>query len=829
MSWRLTAFVIALLLATGICGTVALLLWRRRHNPGGLPLVLLLSVGSIWSFAVALEAVATDIPTKIIWSKIEYLGAANAGLLFVLFAAQYTHSDRWLTRRSILLLTIIPVVTLIFAITNEWHHWLWNSFILDSSSGDTILIYGHGQWFYVTAIYSYALAFFGMLIMVRFVIRSPGVYRLQTGAMLIGALGPLMSGAMYLLGIGPLRGLNTSPLAFGLTGIVIAWAVYRYQFLDLAPIARDMLVEQLADGVVVTDWQDRVVDVNPAARRILGKNRVNVGQRLELPGLVSPQSSNGQAMTEFVTEQDPACFFDVNPIPLYEHNHQIGRLIVLHDVTERRRFEREQALAASEKRFRALIEHSADAITLMDADGKIGYGSPQAAKIAGVTVEELVGKNVFELVHPDDLNSVREVFSEIRVGTDLSVPFQIRFQHPNGDWRWIEGVVTNLLTEPIVGAVLANYRDITDRKQDETKIQEQMSRLASLHEIDIAINGSFDLRIMLDAVLKQTISRLNVDAADILLLNPYTQVLEYAVGRGFKTANIERSRLRLGEGHAGRAALERRTIVFDGINETGFGHVRTALFSEEKFVAHYCVPLTAKGQVKGVLELFHRSRLNAEGDWLEFMETLATQASIALDNANMFENLQRSHSELALAYDATIEGWARALDLRERGNEGHSRRVAEETVRLGRAEGMSEEELIHLRRGAFLHDIGMMCIPEMILKSTEPSEAEMNLMRQHPVFGFELLSPIRFLSRAADIPYCHHEKWDGTGFPRGLKGSGIPLPARLFAVVDVWDELQYGSPHRDALPNSKALEYICSESGKHFDPHAVDVFVRLQA
>ena len=228
-----------------------------------------------------------------------------------------------------------------------------------------------------------------------------------------------------------------------------------------------------------------------------------------------------------------------------------------------------------------------------------------------------------------------------------------------------------------------------------------------------------------------------------------------------------------------------------------------------------------------MLEVFHRAAFTPDAEWLGFLETLATQAAIALDNAELFQGLQRSNMELALAYDATIEGWSRALDLRDKETEGHTQRVTELTTTLARAAGVLAEELVHVRRGALLHDIGKMGIPDAILlKPGALSDDEWKVMRQHPQLAFDMLSPIAYLRPALDIPYCHHEKWDGTGYPRGLKGETIPLAARLFAVVDVWDALTSDRPYRAAWSEEQARAYIREQTGKHFDPQAVQAFMR---
>jgi putative nucleotidyltransferase with HDIG domain len=211
-----------------------------------------------------------------------------------------------------------------------------------------------------------------------------------------------------------------------------------------------------------------------------------------------------------------------------------------------------------------------------------------------------------------------------------------------------------------------------------------------------------------------------------------------------------------------------------------------------------------------------------------FLDLKQSMAEIAIENTELFESIEQSNLELTYAYDATIEGWSHALDLRDRETEGHSRRVAELTLTLTDAIGVEKESILHIRRGALLHDIGKMGIPDHILLKEGPLNAnEWEIMRKHPVFAYEMLSPIKFLAPALDIPYCHHEKWDGTGYPRGLAGEQIPLAARIFAVADVWDALLSDRPYRKAWSKEETHTYILENSGTHFDPQIVEAFTAL--
>jgi PAS domain S-box-containing protein len=357
--------------------------------------------------------------------------------------------------------------------------------------------------------------------------------------------------------------------------------------------------------------------------------------------------------------------------------------------------------------------------------------------------------------------------------------------------------------------------------------QRRAERLAALHEIDRAISAGTDLTFTLNVLLEQAAARLGVDAADILLYDPARLTLDYAAGRGFRTAALRHTRLRPGEGCAGRAVLERRILHIPDLRVRRTDFLRSPLLAAEGFVAYYAAPLIAKGNIVGVLEIFHRAPLSADDEWLRFLDTLAGQAAIAVENAQLFTGLQRANVELMLAYDTTLEGWSRALELRDEETQGHTRRVTELTLRLARALGMSEEQIVHVRRGALLHDIGKMGVPDSILLKPGPlTEAEWAVMRNHPIYAYGLLQNIAYLRPALDIPYCHHEKWDGAGYPRGLAGEAIPLAARLFAVADVWDALTSDRPYRPAWSKEKALEYIREQSGRHFDPQVVEVFLR---
>ncbi|MBX3037285.1 MAG: GAF domain-containing protein [Anaerolineales bacterium] len=388
---------------------------------------------------------------------------------------------------------------------------------------------------------------------------------------------------------------------------------------------------------------------------------------------------------------------------------------------------------------------------------------------------------------------------------------------------------TNMYNEShrvVLETIAAQFASsIENARLFESTIQ-QLKRLTVLRDMDRVIASSFNLGVIFNLLLSHAIEQLKVDAANVLLFNSNTYQLEYLTGRGFHSNKITNTKLRLGESLAGKAAMERRFVAISDLSEHDV--VLSTALREENFKSYYAYPLITKGELKGVLEVFSRSTLHVSQDWINFFETLAGQAAIAIDNVSLFENLERSNFELTLAYDKTIEGWSKALDLRDRETEGHTRRVTDLTLKLAQQFGLTRTEIINLRRGSLLHDIGKIGIPDhILLKPGKLTEDEWVVMRQHPQYAYDMLASVEYLRPALEIPYCHHEKWDGTGYPRGLKGEEIPISSRIFAVADVWDALTSHRPYRLAWSKEQALEFIKSQSGSHFDPKIVEAFLKV--
>ncbi len=359
-------------------------------------------------------------------------------------------------------------------------------------------------------------------------------------------------------------------------------------------------------------------------------------------------------------------------------------------------------------------------------------------------------------------------------------------------------------------------------------VERQVEHLQALHSIDQAISGSIDLNTVLGVITNELIRNLKVDATCIQLVDPFTLQLEPVMMKGFRIKKSDYPRYKVGEGTAGWVALTKTLIEYYDLTSPYDLPVNSIFTTKEEFSSYLALPLIAKGNCVGVLEVFNRTPLKFNKLWRDFLITLASQTAIAIDDLSLFNDLAQSNLKLRLSYDATIEGWSKALDLRDKETEGHSERVTDLTLILANIFNIRGEDLEHIRRGALLHDIGKLGVPDSILHKPGPlTDEEREIIKGHPILAYKLLSPIEYLKPALDIPHYHHEYWDGNGYPDQLKGEQIPLAARIFAVSDVWDALTSERPYRAAWSKEKAIQYIYNESGKQFDPSVVDQFIRL--
>jgi PAS domain S-box-containing protein len=595
------------------------------------------------------------------------------------------------------------------------------------------------------------------------------------------------------------------------------------------------LLKTVGQAIVATDMAGLVTYWNRAAQIMYGWSAAEAIGRNILDLLPTEPLSIGNAerlnavmdgepssQEYWVRDRDGRVFpILASTVPLRgEDGAVVGVIGVSTDISSR--VQAEEAMRRSEARTRAQFQGLPVPTYTWQRQGDdwilVDYNRA-AGRITWVSMEKLLGASaraVYGAI-PEVWDNFTRCWTE-QTTIETAAPYHIQMPGVDKDF------LISYVFVP-TDMVLVHTIDVTERARAQAAAARHVEQLSALRAIDTAIMNSIDLRPTLDTLLAQIIGQLHVDAALILVLDKQTHTLEPMAEHGFQGAGVAHLSLRLGQGLAGQVALERRLISIPALASSDVA--RPALFTEEYFVGYVGAPLIAKGQVQGVLEVFQRTPLAQEPEWSDFLLTLAGQVAIAIDNATLYTDLQQSNTELVLAYDTTIEGWSRALDLRDKETEGHSRRVTERTVSLSQAMGMSSAELVQVRRGSLLHDIGKMGVPDAILLKPGPlTEEEWVLMRRHPTYAYDLLSPISYLQPALDIPYCHHEKWDGTGYPRGLAGEQIPRAARIFAVIDVVDALLSDRPYRQAWSAERVQDHIAALSGSHFDPAVVAVFLK---
>lgn len=462
------------------------------------------------------------------------------------------------------------------------------------------------------------------------------------------------------------------------------------------------------------------------------------------------------------------------------HNAQTHTALE-HEVDERARAE--NALRESEKSYRGLFNTVSDAIYIQDQNGTFLDVNEGAEKMYGHPHRFFPGKT-FEALAANEKNDLSQVKKAVKKAFN-SEPQTIEFwgQRKNGnvfpgELKMYKG--TYLGKE----VVIAMCTDITGRKQTEDALRESEARYRNLVELSPdAIGVIADEKIVY------------MNRAGLRLLGVKSP--QDLIGRSFYEIVIAENR------EAIRNRFTQGIRREDSINPL-----------EMRFLRRDSKQLDVE---VSAMSIFYQGRDSIQIVVRDITERVQSQLTAV-----------RANLELQEAYEATLEGWSRALEMRERETAGHSKRVADLTVSLASTLGVPQPQHINIHRGALLHDIGKMSIPDRILLKPEPlNDEEWLIMRQHPVYAYQMLSPITYLHKAIAIPYSHHEHWDGTGYPSGLKGEAIPMAARIFAVVDEWDALTSDRPYRRAWAPEDAREYLHRQSGKRFDPRVVDAFLRI--
>jgi len=522
----------------------------------------------------------------------------------------------------------------------------------------------------------------------------------------------------------------------------------------------------------------------------------------------------------------------------------------------------EEALQRSEKNLMEIFNNSRDAVYLHDLDGTIIEVNPAACERLGYSREELLGRSITDFISSEHVSLFPEWSKKLQEAGQAIFEFDAVNRTENVIPVEVNAAVIEYEGEKVV---LSTARDITERKRaektlndvnellekrvrertseltrvnrelqaeidqricTEEALQKRIAELEALRKVSTVLRTSGTLNEMLDLLLSETLVTFDTNVGAIWLANSPDDSLYYFTAQGWVSSldeadfkpdqkeGIVRQIFLTGKPYISREVAVDPLLKLKGKVEIprGWGGIFMPLFIGDITVGILFVSVPLPRVIK------HEEK--------NLLNSLAEMAGTAIHRVNLYEELQHANLELQQAYDETIESLACSLEIRDYETEGHCRRVAEWTVQLARAMGIPEEKHIHVYRGALLHDIGKMGISDHILLKPGPlTEEEWEKIYQHSQYAYDLLSRVKYLQPALNIPYCHHEKFDGSGYPRGLKGEEIPLEARIFTVLDVYDALTSDRPYRKAWSKESALKYIREESGSHFDPQVVKVFL----
>jgi PAS domain S-box-containing protein len=484
-TYQFTVYILPLFLASALAGAAGLYAWWRRHAYSALTLSLMSLAVALWSLGSALEIAALALPLKMFWGKFQYFSIATIPTLWLIFVIQHTWRGRQLPRPYLLGLSVIPILTILLAFTTEKHGLIWQRDISLISAHDfQVMNITFGWWFRLYSIYTYAVLLAGMALVVRNLIRRQGIYRKQAAAMLVAALAPWVGNALYLAGFSPIAPLDITPFAFTLSVLAMAWAIFGFRLMQLTPLARDLVVDEMLDGMLVLDAHDTIVDLNPAAQRLLAVNVDDVvgmtaSELLQRwPPLLERYQHDPDSLAQIsIGEGDARRWYELHISPLHDPRRRfIGQVVTVHDISEHKRIQEQL------RQLSRAVEASPASIVITDTEGKIQYINPKFTQVTGYATQEILGQTSNLLKTEYTLPEVhRQLWETIRSGKEWHGEFCNRKK--NGELFWEFASISPITdSSGQITHYVAVKEDVTDRKQIEGRLQESEARFRQLVE-----------------------------------------------------------------------------------------------------------------------------------------------------------------------------------------------------------------------------------------------------------------------------------------------------------------------------------------------------------
>ncbi len=652
MNWQYTPYLLPLLIVTLVLAGLAACAWQRRTALGAAIFFLLMLAVAEWSLSYILEIASVDLPAKIVWAKFEYLGIASAPVLWLAFALQYTGREKWLTRRSAAVLCVVPLITLLLAWTNEAHLLIWERLDVHSDELLPVLRMTYGAWFGVHLVFSYGYMLVGTGLIISMLVRSANLYRWQAGILLVGALAPLASNALYLARLNPMHPLDPTPFAFAISGLACAWGLFRFRLLDVAPVARDAVVEGLSDGVIVLDTQNRVIDLNPAAQRIIDRQTSKViGQPAAQvfgawPDFVERYRDTVAAQTEMAIQNGKTRrIYDARISPLSSRRGQsVGRLVVLRDITERKQAEENMRLANT------ATESAANAIVITDRQGHITWVNPAFTHLTGYTSEEAIGQNP-RLLRSDqhDQAFYKNLWDTILAGRVWRG--EITNRRKDGSLYTEEQSITPVHdAQGSIAHFIAIKQDITERKQAEAKLRAQKQLFENLVAVARATAEGPTLEATLQNVLDVSTTLTSAEHGSLFLLDS-SGAVTHSILRREVTPEERRLLLDLvmSKGLASWVAHHRQPALITDITQDD----RWVRLPAEPYLVRsvLAAPISSGAILLGILTLTHSQPGHFDAGHVELMQAAADQMALAVRNAQIFDVQRRMADRQITLYE----------------------------------------------------------------------------------------------------------------------------------------------------------------------------------
>lgn len=665
MQFQATPYILLLVISSIVTCFVALYVWERRAiASGGKALAFLALACAEWSLGYALEIAVADPPGKVFWGKSQYIGIVTVPLLWVIFAYTYSTKGTRMTRRTVSLLSIVPLITLILAFTTELHGLIWKDIQIRTIGTFSALELTYGFWFWIHLGYSYILLLVGTIFILRSFNRTRGLFRRQNVILLIAVLTPWFGNLLYILELSPIPNLDFTPFAFAISIGVFAWGIFNYKLGYIAPLARDLVLEKMPDGMIVLDAQNNVVDLNPALQKALGVSPSQaIGQRSKdlfsaWPSLVERYEHTLEAQDEIVIEEaESRTWLELRMSPLFDRRDRLlGRVVTVRDVSERKQME--EALRRSEERYRQIYENVADVIYETDNQGHLISISPSIEKRSGYLPEELLGRSVTEFF----------VFPEQYAALDAQIiakgsvnDFEALLQKKDGSPIWAS--ITSHIIFDADGQGVATegvLRDITERKQAEehikqmnvelerrvlertSQLQESNTFLTTLIETSIALNESLDLNAILDRILVQAHKLVPARALNVMFIDgEYAYIIRRIGYQGLEKIeqNLMEFRFPISWPTFHQMSTTHRSIyIADTAKESKWQNIQGL----EWVRSCIGVPLVIGDETIGFLNASHSEPNFFDEQHRIQLESLAHHASVAIQNARLLDELKKA-------------------------------------------------------------------------------------------------------------------------------------------------------------------------------------------